>query len=87
MTHASSGSNDEDVGVVAFRGLTFAWSWGIWGPKVLLEYGLVEGVPVFPNLGAFGPTVAAFVLVAYANGFTTTRSSGSPSRSPCCPCS
>jgi len=40
---------------------------------VLLEQGLVEGVPVLPNLGAFGPTVAAFILVAYANGFGGVR--------------
>jgi len=64
MTHPTSKSDDEDVGIsgiIAFLVLTFAWSWGIWGPKVLLEQGLVEGVPVLPNLGAFGPTVAAFI--------------------------
>ncbi|MGM0718122.1 MAG: CPBP family intramembrane glutamic endopeptidase [Halobacteriota archaeon] len=30
-------------------------------------------MPVLPELGAFGPTVAAFVLVAYANGVTGVR--------------
>jgi membrane protease YdiL (CAAX protease family) len=76
MGHAISESNDKDVGIVgivAFLGLTFAWSWGFWGPQVLLAEGVVEGVPVLPNLGAFGPTVAAFLLVAYANGFEGVR--------------
>lgn len=76
MTHAISKSGDKDVGIagiVTFLVLTFAWSWGFWGSKVLLEMGVVEGVPVLPNLGAFGPTVAAFLLVAYANGFAGAR--------------
>ncbi|MFC6723882.1 CPBP family intramembrane glutamic endopeptidase [Halobium palmae] len=76
MTHTASRSGGEDVGiagVVTFLVLTFAWSWGFWGPKVLLAQGVVEGVPVLPNLGAFGPTVAAFLLVAYANGFGGVR--------------
>ncbi len=61
------------VGIVAFLALTFAWSWGFWGPRALLAAGIVEGVPELPNLGAFGPTVAAFVLVAYANGIAGIR--------------
>ncbi|RLM42063.1 CPBP family intramembrane metalloprotease [Haloarcula sp. Atlit-47R] len=76
MTHPISKSDDKDVGIagiVLFLILTFAWSWGFWGSKVLLELGVVEGVPVLPNLGAFGPTVAAFLLVAYANGFAGVR--------------
>lgn len=76
MTHTISKSGDNDVGIagiVIFLVLTFAWSWGFWGSKVLLEMGVVEGVPVLPNLGAFGPTVAAFLLVAYANGFGGVR--------------
>jgi membrane protease YdiL (CAAX protease family) len=67
---------DEDVGIVGiatFLALTFAWSWGFWGSKVLLEVGVVTGIPVLPNLGAFGPTVAAFLLVAYANGLGGVR--------------
>jgi hypothetical protein len=35
--------------------------------------GVVKDVPVLPNLVAFGPTVAAFLLVAYANGFGGVR--------------
>lgn len=68
--------NDGDVGwrgIVAFLVLTFAWSWGFWGPKALYAVGLLEGVPVLPELGAFGPTVAAFVLVASADGFGGVR--------------
>ncbi|WP_236039596.1 CPBP family intramembrane glutamic endopeptidase [Haloarcula salinisoli] len=61
------------VGIVSFLFLTFAWSWGFWGSKILLEMGVVEGVPVLPNLGAFGPTVAAVLLIAYANGFDGVR--------------
>ena len=59
------------VGV--FLLLTFGWSWGFWGPKALAAEGLVEGVPVLPELGAFGPTVAAFVLVTYTNGVSGAR--------------
>jgi hypothetical protein len=76
MVRATSKSGDNDVGIggiVVFLVLTFAWSWGFWGPKVLLAAGVVKGVPVLPNLGAFGPTVAAFLLVAYANGFEGVR--------------
>jgi hypothetical protein len=76
MTHTTSNSGGRDVGIIGiltFLVLTFAWSWGFWGPSVLLEMGVVEGVPVLPNLGAFGPTVAAFLLVAYANGFAGVR--------------
>ena len=76
MARNISESDAKDVGIsgiVAFLLLTFAWSWGIWGPKVLLEQGIIEGIPVLPNLGAFGPTVAAFILVAYASGFKGIR--------------
>lgn len=76
MTHTTLKSGDKDVGIVGivtFLVLTFAWSWGFWGTRVLLEMGVVEGVPILPNLGAFGPTVAAFLLVAYANGFAGVR--------------
>jgi hypothetical protein len=76
MTRAPSTSGRSAVGtagVVTFLALTFTWSWGFWGSKILLELGIVEGIPVLPNLGAFGPTVAAFVLVAYANGLRGVR--------------
>ncbi|SER43672.1 CPBP family intramembrane glutamic endopeptidase [Natrinema salaciae] len=53
--------------------LTFGWSWGFWGPKALAAEGLVESVPALPELGAFGPTVAAFVLVTYTNGISGAR--------------
>ncbi|SFG79837.1 hypothetical protein SAMN04488063_2980 [Halopelagius inordinatus] len=57
----------------AFLFLTFGWSWLFWGPKALAARGFVGDVPVLPELGAFGPTVAAFVLVTYANGTTGAR--------------
>lgn len=60
-------------GIAAFLVVTFAWSWGFWGPRALAAEGLLEGVPVLPELGAFGPTVAAFVLVAYTNGIEGVR--------------
>jgi hypothetical protein len=53
--------------------LAFGWSWAFWVPKALAGFGVLDGVPVLPELGAFGPTVAAFVLVAYANGATGVR--------------
>ncbi|MFC6873741.1 CPBP family glutamic-type intramembrane protease [Halobellus marinus] len=37
-------------------------------PKALAGLGVLDGVPVLPELGAFGPTVAAFVLVATVAG-------------------
>jgi membrane protease YdiL (CAAX protease family) len=57
----------------AFLLLTFGWSWLFWGPKALAAEGLVAGVPALPELGAFGPTVAAFVLVTYTNGVSGAR--------------
>ncbi|WP_435075127.1 CPBP family glutamic-type intramembrane protease [Halorubrum sp. HHNYT27] len=59
--------------VGAFLLLTFGWSWGFWGPEALAAEGFVESVPALPELGAFGPTVAAFVLVTYANGIAGAR--------------
>ncbi|MFC5366321.1 CPBP family intramembrane glutamic endopeptidase [Salinirubrum litoreum] len=76
MSNTSPASEDRDVGPVgigAFLLLTFAWSWGFWVPDVLVEVGVVESVPALPNLGAFGPTVAAVLLVAYAGGLTGVR--------------
>jgi hypothetical protein len=76
MTHTSSNSDGTDVGlagIAAFLILTFAWSWGFWVPEVLVELGVVERAPALPNLGAFGPTVAAFLLVAYAGGIGGVR--------------
>jgi hypothetical protein len=59
--------------VVAFLLLTFGWSWGFWVPRALAAEGLLESAPALPRLGAFGPTVAAFVLVAYADGESGAR--------------
>lgn len=70
------GSNGEPASwsaVAAFLALTFAWSWGLWVPKALAGAGLVEATPDLPNVGAFGPTVAAFALVTYRGGFAGTR--------------
>ena len=51
----------EDRNLIAFLALTFAVSWLLWAPRVLSARG-ATGVPTPPNVGAFGPTVAAFVL-------------------------
>lgn len=59
--------------IVAFLLLTFGWSWGFWVPRALVSEGLVEAFPVLPELGAFGPTVAAFVLVAYESRLPGVR--------------
>ncbi len=59
--------------VAAFLLLAFGWSWGLWGPRALATAGLIESAPVPFELGAFGPTVAAFVLVAYAEGVSGAR--------------
>jgi hypothetical protein len=60
-------------GVVIFLALTFGWSWGFWVPKALENAGLVASVPTLPELGPFGPSVAAFVLVTYAGGLGGAR--------------
>lgn len=59
--------------IAAFLVLAFGWSWTFWVPKALVGLGVLDGVPVLPELGAFGPTVAAFVLVAYADGVAGVR--------------
>lgn len=53
--------------LVAFFLLTFGFSWAIWLPKVLAANGLSTGLEGLPEVGAFGPTVAAIVLV-YLHG-------------------
>lgn len=53
--------------LAAFFLLTFAFSWAIWLPKVLAAQGLSTGLEGLPEVGAFGPTVAAVVLV-YLHG-------------------
>lgn len=45
----------------------FAWSWAFWIPRALGALG-VAGVPPLPNVGAFGPTVAAFALTYATRG-------------------
>ena len=59
--------------IAAFLALAFGWSWAFWVPKALAGLGLLDGLPVLPELGAFGPSVAAVVLVAYADGITGVR--------------
>jgi hypothetical protein len=60
-------------GVAAFLALAFGWSWTFWVPEAAAAEGLVETVPALPELGAFGPTVAAFALVTYADGLAGAR--------------
>lgn len=57
----------EDRNLVAFFLLTFAWSWLFWAPEVLVAQGIAD-VPRPPRIAAFGPTVAAFVLVFLTQG-------------------
>ncbi|WP_411968434.1 lysostaphin resistance A-like protein [Haloferax sp. YSSS75] len=59
--------------VAAFLAVTFGWSWGFWVPQALVAEGYLDSVPALPELGAFGPTVAAFVLVVYAGGVQGAR--------------
>ena len=54
--------------VAVFVLLTFGWSWGFWMPRALASEGILDSVPALPELGAFGPTVAAFALVTYSGG-------------------
>jgi membrane protease YdiL (CAAX protease family) len=60
-----------------FFGLTFAFSWGIWLPKAAVAQGvempLVERLAELPQVGAFGPSLAAVVLVLASQGFRGVR--------------
>jgi uncharacterized protein len=59
--------------LVLFFSLTFVFSWTLWLPKVAVASGTATGITVIDNLivsiaqipeiGAFGPTVAAVLLV------------------------
>lgn len=55
--------------IAVFLLLTFGWSWGFWVPQALVSEGYLASFPTLPALGAFGPTIAAFALVVYADGF------------------
>ncbi|WP_336359939.1 type II CAAX endopeptidase family protein [Haladaptatus sp. ZSTT2] len=76
MKAGAPSADSADVGwggVVAFLVLTFGFSWGMWVPQALVAEGVLESVPTLPSIGAFGPTLAAFVLVTYANGVGGAR--------------
>lgn len=79
----SSQNNDEslDTGptrLVVFFVLTFIFSWTLWLPKVVVASGIETGLAVIdgpvawiaalPEVGAFGPTVAAVILVFHHAG-------------------
>lgn len=65
--------------LVAFFVLTFAFSWLLWLPKVVVASGAETGIAVIdriivliaalPEVGAFGPTVAAVLLVFHHVGW------------------
>lgn len=57
----------------AFLLLAFGWSWAFWLPEALVAEGYLESVPSLPALGAYGPSLAAFVLVTYENGRAGAR--------------
>lgn len=42
-------------------------------PKALVAEGHLEAVPALPELGAFGPTLAPFVLVTYEHRLAGVR--------------
>lgn len=70
--------NTEPKWLVAFFVLTFAFSWTLWLPKVAVASGtetgiaviddLIAGTASLPEIGAFGPAVAAVLLVYYHAG-------------------
>lgn len=65
--------------LVAFFVLTFVFSWILWLPKVVVASGAETGIAMIdrlvaqiaslPEVGAFGPTVAAVLLVYYHVGW------------------
>lgn len=70
--------NDGTERLVLFFSLTFAFSWALWLPKVAVASGtetgvaaidgVVAGIAQIPEVGAFGPTVAAVLLVSLNAG-------------------
>jgi hypothetical protein len=53
-----------------FLGLAYAISWAVWSPLWLPHFG-VASLPVLPYhhaLGALGPMVAAFIVMAWHEG-------------------
>jgi membrane protease YdiL (CAAX protease family) len=63
--------------LLAFFGLTFALSWVVWLPKAAVAQGvetpLIATLAGLPQVGAFGPSVAAFILVFASQGFRGVR--------------
>ena len=64
-------SNRTQKTVWYFFALAYAFSWAIWIPIALQEQGLLEsGVPYgLKDLGAYGPSVAALIIVACERGW------------------
>lgn len=68
--------NSDRIGtrsLAAFVALTFGFSWVIWLPKVLAANGVSTGLEGLPEVGAFGPTVAALVLVYRHGGWLAVK--------------
>ncbi|WP_331235854.1 CPBP family intramembrane glutamic endopeptidase [Natronorarus salvus] len=71
------GQGTEHRALIAFFGLTFLFSWSLWLPKVAVATGFsasgflapaIAWAATLPEVGAFGPTVAALVLVYAYSG-------------------
>jgi hypothetical protein len=72
-------SDDGSRWLVLFFVLTFVFSWALWLPKVAVAAGtetgiavvdgLIGGIAQLPEVGAFGPTVAAVLLVSLTAGW------------------
>jgi hypothetical protein len=73
MTTSSPSERGRDRHVLAFLVLAFGWTWAFWVPEALVAEGVLDTIPALPGLGPFGPTVAGFALVAYADGFGGVR--------------
>ena len=65
MTPADSRSTSSRR-LLLFFVLAFGFSWAFWVPEALVAEGVLAGWPTLPALGAFGPSVAGFVM-AYAD--------------------
>ncbi len=73
VLHERPGILSRRGSLLTFLGLTFAFSWLIWLPKAAVAQGvdmpLVVTLAGLPQVGAFGPSVAAVVLVFASQGF------------------
>ena len=67
---------EENRNLILFLLITFAFSWCLWLPSLLVSFGVIKPLPIFVllrNIGSFGPLIGAFSLTSYHEGLTGLR--------------